>query len=59
VDAAIARALAAGAKALKAAQQVFWGGYSGYFADLDDHPWEVAFNPHFPLDATGRLRLPD
>src|SRR5579885_3637377 len=46
----VARALkvaeAAGAKILKPAQDVFWGGHSGYFADPDGHLWEVAWNPH-------------
>jgi hypothetical protein len=46
------------AKILKPAQDVFWGGYSGYFADLDGYPWEVAFNPHWPLQPDGSLRLP-
>jgi len=30
---------------VKPAQDVFWGGYSGYFADPDGHLWEVAFPP--------------
>ena len=47
VDAVVAQALAAGATLVKAPQQVFWGGYSGYFKDLDGHLWEVAYNPHF------------
>lgn len=58
VDAVLAEAVAAGAKLLKARQKVFWGGYSGYFADPDGHLWEVAFNPFFPLDDTGRVVLP-
>jgi predicted lactoylglutathione lyase len=45
VDAVFAQALAAGAKALKPPEAVFWGGYSGYFTDLDGHTWEVAHNP--------------
>lgn len=44
-DAVLARAVAAGATLVKPAQKVFWGGYSGYFSDLDGHLWEVAFNP--------------
>ncbi len=36
-----------GGKLIKSAQDVFWGGYSGYFADPDGHLWEVAWNPHF------------
>jgi hypothetical protein len=51
-------ALACGAKPLKTPQRVFWGGYSGYFADPDGHLWEVAHNPCFPLDRNGRIRLP-
>lgn len=47
----------AGAKILKPAQDVFWGGHSGYFSDLDGHLWEVAWNPHSKLDAEGRFIL--
>jgi predicted lactoylglutathione lyase len=57
--AAVAAAFeAAGGCILKSPQKVFWGGYSGYAADLDGHPWEIAFNPHWALDAEGRLHLP-
>jgi catechol 2,3-dioxygenase-like lactoylglutathione lyase family enzyme len=45
VDAAMARAKAAGAKIVKPAGKTFWGGYAGYFADPDGHLWEVAWNP--------------
>jgi catechol 2,3-dioxygenase-like lactoylglutathione lyase family enzyme len=45
VDAAMARAREAGAKIVKPAGKTFWGGYAGYFADPDDHLWEVAWNP--------------
>lgn len=58
VDAAFADAVAAGATGLKAPHKVFWGGYSGYWADLDGHVWEVAMNPFWPLDANGGLTLP-
>jgi len=58
VDAAYTKALAAGATPLKAPEEVFWGGYSGYYADPDGHVWEVAHNPFWPLDAEGRLTLP-
>jgi hypothetical protein len=50
VDAALAEAEAAGASIVKPAQDVFWGGYSGYFADPDGILWEVAWNPHFEID---------
>lgn len=49
-DAIIARAISAGATLLKPAADTFWGGYSGYFADPDGHPWEVAWNPYFNLE---------
>jgi uncharacterized protein len=39
--------------------KVFWGGYSGYFADPEGHVWEVAHNPGFPRSEDGRLTLPD
>ncbi len=58
-DEVFARAIAAGARSLKPPQQASWGGYSGYFADPDGHLWEVAWNPFFPLDERGNLRLPD
>lgn len=57
VDAALAEAVAAGAKLVKAAGKTFWGGYAGYFADPDGHLWEVAFNPYFRLGADGRVAL--
>ncbi len=58
VDAAFAAALDAGGTALKAPEKVFWGGYSGYWADPDGHVWEVAMNPFWPLQPDGSLRLP-
>lgn len=58
VDVVLAEAVAAGGRLLKPAHKVFWGGYSGYFADPDGHLWEVAFNPHWPLDDSGKPRLP-
>ncbi|MCX7588553.1 VOC family protein [Phenylobacterium sp. 58.2.17] len=53
VDATFAQALAAGATPLKPPEEVFWGGYSGYFADLDGHTWEVAHNPGCTIHAEG------
>lgn len=59
VDAAFAEAVAAGAQPLKAPRDVFWGGYSGYYADPDGHVWELAHNPFWSLDPEGRLILPE
>jgi len=58
VDRVLIEAKTAGAKILKPAQEVFWGGYSGYFADPDGHPWEVAHNPFWPIGEDGRPILP-
>jgi uncharacterized protein len=59
VDAVFAHAIACGAKVLKQPQQTFYGGYSGYFADPDGHPWEVVTAPGVTVTADGRLLLPD
>lgn len=55
VDAAYDLALAAGAKELVRPRAVFWGGYSGYYADPDGHVWEIAHNPFWPLDEDGAI----
>ena len=54
VAAALAQAVKAGATLLKPAGDTGWGGYSGYFADPDGHPWEVV-DPH-PLRSPGACR---
>ena len=59
VDAIYAFALSCGASPVKPPHKVFWGGYSGYFADPDGHLWEVAHNPYAPLDENGHMTLPD
>jgi predicted lactoylglutathione lyase len=59
VDSVLEEAEAAGAKLLKPAQVAFWGGYSGYFSDLDGFLWEVAWNPSFPMAEDGSIRVPD
>jgi uncharacterized protein len=58
VDSVLAQAEAAGAKLLKAAQDTFWGGYDGYFADPDGFLWEVAWNPFFPIAEDGSIKIP-
>lgn len=51
VDAVMAAAHRAGAEIVKAAQDTFYGGYAGYFRDLDGHLWEIVWNPHLlPTD---------
>ena len=56
VAAMLSAARQAGAKVLKDAADVFWGGHHGYFADPDGHVWEVAFNPFSPLRDDGAFR---
>ncbi len=50
VEEVMTQAKKAGAKILKPAQETFWGGYSGYFQDLDGHLWEVAWNPNWKIE---------
>ena len=57
VDAIFARLRDNGATILKEPEQVFWGGYSGYFSDPDGHAWEVAHNPHWTIQADGRVSM--
>lgn len=45
----------AGGTIVKPAQDVFWGGHSGYFADLDGYYWEVVWAPMCEFDETGGL----
>lgn len=58
VDIAFAKAIQAGAIELKSPEKVFWGVYSGYFSDPDGHVWEVAHNPFWTIDETGRVTIP-
>ena len=57
VDAVLEETNRLGATIVKPAQKVFWGGYSGYFKDLDGYLFEVAFNPFWPMDSEGNLVL--
>ena len=50
------RARSAGASIVKEAQDTFWGGFSGYFADLDGYYWEVAWGPMFEFTDDGALK---
>lgn len=53
VDDVMKEAEGIGATIIKPAEKVFWGGYSGYFADPDGFLWEVAYNPFWTLDNQG------
>jgi len=51
-------AAAAGGTITKPAQDTFWGGHGGYFADPDRHLWEVVWNPFFPFAEDGCVVVP-
>ncbi len=57
VDAIFSRLKAKGATIVKAPEEVFWGGYSGYFSDPDGHAWEVAYNPYWAIGKDGRVSM--
>jgi uncharacterized protein len=59
VMAIIERARSAGAQIVKEPQQTFWGGFSGYFADVDGYYWEVVWGPMFEFTENGELRFQD
>jgi len=59
VDSTFALLKSSSAKIVKAPEEVFWGGYSGYFEDPDGHLFEIAYNPFITLDAKGEIQLKD
>ena len=59
VDALMLHASSIGAKLLKPARATSFDGYSGYFADPDDHVWEVVRAPGFSFTGDGLATLPD
>jgi catechol 2,3-dioxygenase-like lactoylglutathione lyase family enzyme len=52
VDTILNHVASLGATVVKQAQDVFWGGYSGYFADPDGHLWEVAWSASWGSEAS-------
>jgi predicted lactoylglutathione lyase len=59
VDEVFAKAVAIGSKVLRKPGKTDYGGYRGYFADPDDHVWEIVYAPGFGFDSSGRLTMPD
>ena len=57
VVAIVKHAESAGARVVKEPQETFWGGFSGYFADLDGYYWEVAWGPMFEFTENGELNF--
>jgi len=48
----------AGATILTPPADTPWGGYVGYFADPDGHPWEISWVPQFPVLEDGSIEIP-
>jgi catechol 2,3-dioxygenase-like lactoylglutathione lyase family enzyme len=46
-----------GGRILRAADEPPHGGFRGYVADPDDHAWEIAFNPAWPIDDEGHVKF--
>jgi predicted lactoylglutathione lyase len=59
VDRVLDFAVSKGASLLKPAHETDYGGYSGYFADPDNHPWEVVVAPGIDVVEDRRVHLPD
>ena len=59
VDAVLDFAVSCGASLLKPAHKTDYGGYSGYFGDPDNHPWEVVVAPGIEVSEDRRVHLPD
>jgi uncharacterized protein len=59
VDVVLDFAVSKGASLIRAAHVTEYGGYSGYFADPDGHPWEVVVAPGIEVGKDGRVHLPD
>ena len=53
----IERLAAAGGTILRNGDAPPHGGFRGYVADPDDHAWEIAWNPAWPIDAEGHVRF--
>jgi len=57
VDLILGKVKQIGGSVVKQAQKVYWGGYSGYFKDLDGHLFEVAYNPFWKFDENDNIIL--
>jgi predicted lactoylglutathione lyase len=59
VDAVLDFAISKGAKLVRPAEKTGYGGYRGYFADPDGHPWEAVVAPNIEVGEDRRVHLPD
>ncbi len=58
VDHVLLEAAEAGAVVTRPAAETSYGGYAGVFTDPDGHPWEVSWNPGFPIGEDGSITVP-
>lgn len=58
VDEAFEQIIQANGRIIRAPEKASWGGYRGFFADPEDHIWEIAYNPQFSFNANGQMQLP-
>ncbi|RPF50396.1 VOC family protein [Aquisalibacillus elongatus] len=59
VDEVMKIAEQAGAKIQKESQKTDWGGYGGYFTDLDGYYWEIAYGDIWEFDESNMLVIED
>lgn len=59
VDEVLRKAESAGATIQKEAKKTDWGGYGGYFTDLDGYYWEVAYGEDWEFDESNMLVISD
>jgi len=53
VDRLLEAAAKAGGRITQPGRAMDWGGYAGYFTDLDGFAWEVAWNPRSGIGTSG------
>lgn len=58
VDEMFGRLEALGVRISRPPHEAAWGGYSGYFLDPEDNPWEIVFNPFWQIDEAGLVFIP-
>ena len=59
VDEVLRKAESAGATIQKEPKKTDWGGYGGYFTDLDGYYWEVAYGEDWEFDESNMLVIND
>jgi uncharacterized protein len=57
VQPALDRLVLYGGRLLRAADAPPHGGFRGYVADPDDHAWEIAWNPAWPISPEGYVKF--